>query len=563
MLLQLNITNFAIIRHLEITLGSGLNTLSGETGAGKSIIINAMNLILGGRAYSELIRSGCDEARVEALFNFPQGPLSDELTAELGTPFDGELLISRSIFREGRNKITINGNLATLQMLSRLGTRLISISGQHEHQQLLRPENHLHLLDSFGMLTGLREEMQSVYADYISVKNEIRVLDRVLREEEERDALHRFQIDEIEKARLTPGEDDALEKEKRRLQNSEDLLEISAEALEVLYEAEESVTSLISRCMKRMDKVAEIDSRISSARDELSDILVQVEDTAFSLRDFKESINMDTSLLDEVLIRIDLINGLKRKYGPGIEEILRYRERLESAFYTMEEKKKRLTQLGQKLVELRADMEQKAAVLSEKRRAAAKRLKQAVEKELGQLHMKDTGFEVRFGTSTANGTGNADGDGPEIGPDGYDKIEFMISPNVGEEIRPLSRIASGGELSRIMLALKTILAQTNSIESVIFDEVDSGISGATAEVVGEKLLSLARFHQIVCITHLPQIASQGHVHFMVSKNVVDGRTETSILMLNGEERVLEIARLLGGRKITPHAVANAREMLRA
>jgi DNA repair protein RecN (Recombination protein N) len=562
MLVQLSISNFAIIKHLEITLRTGLNILSGETGAGKSIIINAVNLILGVRATSDLIRSGCSEAKVEALFTFPENQVLTDTLSRLGFPFDGELLIKRTVFREGRNKILINGSMATLQILSRLGSLLISISGQHEHQLLLKPENHLYLLDDFGRLSEERLMLSELFGRHQTLKEAIHSLEKEMNEVEQRQELSLFQIQEIERAGFGPGEDELLAEEKKRLQHAEDLLAVVSEGYQALYERDDSVLSSISQYRKRMDKGAEIDARLQSIRDTLAEIEVKLEDVSLSLRDFQERIDMDPRRLEEVMDRLELLNRLKRKYGPGLDDVFRYKDKLASIIFDLDEKREKLSTLMKKREELEAELTERANALSKKRKKAATDLQGLVEKELHQLHMAETRFQVKFDDVYGYGGEEANGIGKGIRADGFDRVEFMLSPNVGEELRPLARVASGGELSRIMLALKTILAKSGSVETIIFDEVDSGISGATAEVIGEKLLSLGGYHQILCITHLPQIASQGQTHFLARKEVMGGRTQTNISKLDREGRIQEIARLMGGRKISARAVAHAKEMLK-
>jgi DNA repair protein RecN (Recombination protein N) len=561
MLIQLSISNFAIIKHLEITLGPGLNILSGETGAGKSIIINAMNLILGGRASADLIRSGCKEAEVEALFTFPENPFLKEMLSGLGFTFEGDLLIKRTIFREGRNRIFINGSMATLQILSRLGAVLISISGQHEHQFLLKPDNHLYVLDDFGGLSSERHKLEEGFGRYQSLEKEVRKLEKAIGEAAEKQDLTEFQIQEIERAEIAPGEDGALSEEKRRLQHAEELLEIVTEGYQSLYERHDSALSTMSQCIKRLEKGAEIAPALGSIRDSLAEIEVRLEDASFMLRDFQKTINLDPLRLEEVAERLELLNRLKRKYGPTLEDVFSFRDKLASGMYNLDEKREKLDQLTKERQALGAEALDRARELSKKRKKAARVLEKAVEKELHLLHMEKTRFQARFDREGV-GPEEPAGEGLEhMGAHGFDHVEFMMSPNVGEELRPLSKIASGGELSRIMLAVKTILARTASVETIIFDEVDSGISGATAEVVGEKLLSLAEYHQLLCITHLPQIATQGQVHFLVRKEVSGGRTHTTISALTAQERVREIARLLGGREITQRTVDHAKEML--
>ncbi len=561
MLVQLNITDFAIIKNIEISLRPGLNILSGETGAGKSIVINAMNLILGGRASADLIRSGCREARVEALFSFPQDRLPSEILTDLGRPFDGELLIKRTVSREGRNRISVNGAIVTLQMLSLLGSALISISGQYEHQLLLKPDNHLYLLDDFGGLSEERTELAGVFNKCQLLKEKKTRLEKEINNTSGKQELTRFQIREIEEAEIIPGEDEALAEEKRRLQHAEELREIVSEGYQTIYERNDSVLSSISQCAKRMDMGAELDPRLCSIRDGLKEIEVTLEDISFGLRDFQNEVHMDPYRLEQVMDRLELLNTLKRKYGPTLDDVHVSRDRLAAMMYDLDEKKERLSQLEAERQELDADVTDRAGDLSGKRKKAAKKLEKAVENELQHLHMRETRFQVKFDGDRTDGGQDGKEKTGEIRADGFDRPEFLISPNVGEELRPLSKIASGGELSRIMLAIKTILARTASVETIIFDEVDSGISGATAEVVGEKVLSLAEYHQIICITHLPQIASQGKTHFLVKKEVSNGRTHTLISELDDETRVQEIARLVGGKEITSSAVAHAREML--
>ena len=561
MLVQLNISDFAIIKDLEITLEPGLNILSGETGAGKSIIINAVNLILGGRASADLIRSGCKEARVEALFSFPENRLLMGMLSDMGIPFDGELLIKRTVSREGRNRISVNDSIATLQMLTRLSPVLISISGQYEHQRLLKPDNHLYLLDDFGGLSDERTTLAEIFNRCQGLKDKIRHLRKEINEISEKQELARFQIQEIEDAGLSPDEDAVLAEEKRRLQYAEELREIVSEGYLTLYERNDSVLSSLAQCARRMDKGAEIDSRLAAVRDGLKEVEVNLEDISFAIRDLQGTIHMDPHRLEEVVERLELLNRFKRKYGPTLADVLEFKDKMAAMMVDMDDKRQRLRELEEEHGVLESDVTARALALSGKRKKAAKRLEKAVEKELQYLHMQETRFRVAFESEQKDGETEEMSHPVEIRADGLDHPEFMIAPNVGEDLRPLSKIASGGELSRIMLAIKTILARTTSVETVIFDEVDSGISGATAEVVGEKVLSLSEYHQILCITHLPQIASQGQTHFLVRKAVSGGRTHTSISELDDNGRVQEIARLLGGKEITSSAVAHARRLL--
>ena len=555
MLSQLAITNFAIISHLEIRFKPGLNVLSGETGAGKSIIINAVNLILGGRASGDLIRTGADEARVEALFVLPESASVKGLLKEIGLPSEGDLLIKRHISREGRNRIMINGSMATLQMLSRIGIALMSISGQHEHQVLLKPDNHLFLLDDFGSLSGARLGVNALFERYRLLKGEWRNMEREIREGEDKQDLARFQREEIEKADLRPGEDELLEAEKRRLLHAEELRQIVREAYGSLYEEEGSLLSMLSSCTRKLEKGSEMDDGLKPIAKVLGSVKIEIEEAALELREMKKGITADPRRLEQVEGRLQLIRKLKQKYGPAIEEVLEFKDRLSHLMTDLEDKREALKEIHEKIRNVEREIVEKAALLSHNRKQAAGKLEEALRSELALLDMAGTRFEVRFYEDGSRGGIEA------VREDGMDRVEFMMSPNVGEDMKPLSRIASGGELSRIMLALKTILARTSSVETIVFDEVDSGIGGATAAVVGEKLYALARFHQILCITHLPQIASKGTTHFVVTKKVVEGRTGTVIAQLDMEERVQEIARLLGGKTVSRKAMAHAKEML--
>jgi DNA repair protein RecN (Recombination protein N) len=561
MLVHLSISNFAIIRQLDIMFRPGLNILSGETGAGKSIIINAMNLILGGRASSELIRSGCEEAKVEALFSFPDRPALADILSEAGLPFEGELLVKRTIFKEGRNRITINDSMITLQTLTRIGAALVSISGQHEHQLLLKPESHLFLLDEFGgvsedrmLLSGLVRRFQLLGEQIGDVRNQIKGF-------EDRQELARYQAREIEGVGMRLGEDEQLSEERKRLQRAEEILAIASEGYENLYERHDSVLAALSQFTRKLEKGVELDPALRPIKETLEDVALKLEDAALALRDFQKGIRVDPGKLEEVEQRLQLLNGLKRKYGPGLEDVLAFKNRLDSMVDDLDNKKEELSQLEKVQEGTERELVSVAKGLSEKRKKVAEKFERDVEKELQDLHMNETRFRVHFHQLCRGGEVMEECEIEQIRTDGYDRLEFMIAPNPGEDLKPLSRIASGGELSRIMLALKTILARTASIETVIFDEVDSGISGATAEVVGEKLLSLSNYHQILCITHLPQIASKGQTHYQVKKEIQGGRSQTTISELDPASRVQEIARLLGGKEITRRAVAHAKEML--
>jgi DNA repair protein RecN (Recombination protein N) len=562
MLVQLAITDFAIIESLSVAFSKGLNILSGETGAGKSIIVNAVNLILGERASPDLVRTGADKAVVEALFRLPEGsPLSSTL-AEMGIPFQGEVLIKRAVSRQGKSRVWINGSLATVQMISRLGPHLISISGQNEHQLLLKTENQLYILDDFGDATSHRLRLNALYREYHELRERAERLRARLRDEEQQRELARFQAKEIQEAGLVPGEDSSLEAERSRLMHAERLMDIVFPSYQDLYEREESIISILSALAKNMDKGAAIDHDLEQYRGQLESAQAQLEDVALTLRDYCSRIKIDPDRLEKVQERLQLIRHLKVKYGSSIEEILAFQEGLVTRESQLTHEKEELSHIESLVQEKRRELFTMAGELSRKRREIAAAFERKVEEELRVLEMGGTRFKVQFSPEAAGGQGASE-DVPDsvLTPDGFDTVEFMISPNVGEELRSLARIASGGELSRIMLALKTILARSGLVETLVFDEIDSGIGGATAAKVGEKLRALSEFHQILGITHLPQLACCGQEHFLVEKTVRKGRTRTSITSLDMERRIYEIARLLGGTTISEKTLAHAREML--
>ncbi len=561
MLVNLNIHNFAIIDNLELSLKDGLNILSGETGAGKSIIVRAFNLILGERSYSDLIRTGCMEASVEAFFVFPSNPKLKQLLLEWNISFDRELLIKRVIFRAGRNKILINGSLCTLQMLARLGPHMVSVSGQHAHQHLLKPEHYLYLLDEFSGLKKDRNRFSAEFERYQRLKDRIHETEKEIAARQERRELGDFQLREIESVQPKPGEDDLLNEEKVRLQHAEDLLEIARNGHQTLYERTDSILSILSRCEKSVAKGAQLDKRLLPMANSLAEIQVNIEDVSYALRDFQESVQINPKRLSAISDRLDALNGLKRKYGGTLEEVLNFKEKLAFGFDDLMSQKEALATLIKERKAMELKLIEQAERLSQKRKEGAQGLKTAMERELRQLHMKDTRFEAPFEGEAPETQASKEYRIKALGPEGFDRVAFMLSTNPGEALKPMSTIVSGGELSRIMLAVKTILAKNASVETIVFDEVDAGISGATAEVVGEKIFSLAAFHQILCITHLPQIASQGVNHFLVKKEVEGGRTRAVIQELTPEMRVMEIARLLGGRNTTLHAMAHAEAIL--
>jgi DNA repair protein RecN (Recombination protein N) len=553
MLIELRIKNFAIIDELNLSFSKGFNILSGETGAGKSIILNAVHLLLGDKATEEWIRSTEEEANVEALFDISGNSEIKEKMKERASHLQGageedSLLIRRVISRSGRGKVFINGNLATLGMLSEVGEGLLSIYGQHEHQSLQRVETHVDILDEFGGLLGLREEFQKQYLEFISLSEEV----EKIRGERERKARERdlmvFQSREIETSGIQIGEEASLKEDRTLLTHAKKLMDFAQASEETLYSEEGSAIENVQRVLNQCREVATIDPFLSQPLKALESVLIQLEEIALTLRDYSRRVEVNPMRLEEIENRLEEIDRLKRKYGPTVEEVLSFKLKIDEALKSFTTDEERLSQLEGLLGPLRQTLNDLGENLSVERKKVALELKKSVERELNSLGMKKTVFEIRI-------------DLLPLSLRGVDRVEFLLSPNVGEEVKPLAKIASGGELSRIMLAVKRILAKVGGKQVLIFDEVDSGIGGAMAEVVGKKLKELSRHHQVICVTHLPQIACFADQHHSVRKEVKSGRTMTLVDRLDKESIVDEIARMLGGVKVTEKTKAHAREMI--
>jgi DNA repair protein RecN (Recombination protein N) len=553
MLQELRIKNLAIIEELNLTFSKGLNILSGETGAGKSIVLNAVQLLLGDKATGELIRSSEEEASIEALFDTSGNREIKEKMKERFQRFPGKgeedsLLVRRVISRSGKGKAFINGNLATLGMLSEVGEELLSIYGQHEHQSLQRVETHVDILDEFGGLLGLRQEFQKHFEKFTSLSGEV----QRIREEKERRVrehdLMAFQSKEIETSGIQIGEEEALKEERKVLTHAQKLMTFAQTSEEMLYGERGSAIDKIRSILNQGREMATIDPSLSPPLKTLESALIQLEESALTLRDYSRRIEINPMRLEEVENRLEEIDRLKKKYGPTIEEILLFKERADEALRSFTSEEEKLSQLEGLLEPLREEVMALGKKLSGERRRVASELKRFVEKELGSLGMKKTTIEVSI-------------EDLPLSLEGMDRVEFLISPNVGEKVKPLAKIASGGELSRIMLAMKGILARIGGRQVLIFDEVDSGIGGAVAEVVGRKLRELSKHHQVICVTHLPQIACFAESHYHVKKEVKTGRTITLVDRLEKGDIVEEIARMLGGVKVTEKTRAHAKEMI--
>lgn len=563
MLRELSIRNFAIIDDLQISFSEGLAILSGETGAGKSIIINAVNLLLGSRATVKLIRTGYETAELEALFQIKkQSPIAKIMKDNGYNPEEG-LLIRRIISRKDRHRIYINGRFTTIGILNLITENLGSISGQHAHQGLLKEDQQLAIIDQFGGLTAVREKVSRCFHEIVPLIRKLNGLKHKRDRQAEHIQLLEFQQKEIRQASVTLGEDTALEQERTRLKNSEALFEAVQGSIEMLYDSQGAAVEDLLAVKKDLERASTIDPLLGPKAERIAEAAFHLEDVADELRTYLKNIQMDESRMDTVEAQLDILVKLKRKYGGSLEAVLLRLESIDHELSKMGNLSEDIADTEEKLFELHGKLTELAHKLSRDRKETAKTLAQKVEKELTSLKMPHTKFKISFRTLPADedAAPYLTIEEQTVFETGIDQATFRIAPNVGEPLKPLPSIVSGGELSRVVLALKAILAETEAVETIVFDEVDAGIGGSVAEVVGKKLSSLARHHQVICITHLPQIAKFGDHHFRISKRVSDGRTSTTIKRLSETERVKEIARMLGGEKITRATLDHAHEML--
>ncbi|MGD2187361.1 MAG: DNA repair protein RecN [Desulfobacterales bacterium] len=563
MLKELTIRNFAIIDDLQIRFSDGLTILSGETGAGKSIILNAVNLLLGSRASADMVRTGAKNAELEALFQITGSSRVASIMAENGYESSDGLLVRRIISRSDTNRVYINGRLATIQLLNAITENLASISGQHVHQLLLKEEQHLLILDQFGGLMPLRDEVGRYFYEMIPLLEKLKELNRIKERQTEHIELLAFQLNEITAANPAREEDKALEQQKLRLKNAEELYHVVYNSIESLYSAPSSVIEKLVDVKKNLDKISQIDPQLKSKTAKLSDTTYQIEDLIEELRSYLNSIQIDEEQLEAVEERLDILNKLKRKYGGSIEAVFDKRKSIEQDLANVENISDSIRDTETQISKLSGRLKDRALHLSSKRKETANRFAKKVIDQLATLMMSKTEFKASLQHQAADEKTNPylTANDHMITETGIDRATFLIAPNIGEALKPLASIASGGELSRVVLALKALLAKTDSVETIVFDEVDAGIGGGVAEVVGKKLADLAAHHQVICITHLPQIAKFGHQHYRISKHVAKGRTRTSINLLGDEDRYKEIARMLGGEKITQATLEHAREML--
>ena len=568
MIEELYISNVALIDELQLEFSSGLNIFTGETGAGKSVILNAVGLALGERSSSGIVRDGTTNAKVQiAVAPSPDHPLWSSFSdSEFVEVLEAEetLVLSRQIGANGRSRCHTNGQMVTLTFLSAVGDLLVDIHGQHAHQSLFRSETHLDLLDTFGKHETLKSEVGKKYDELHTIQAQLTDFSQALREATQEKDLLEFQLEELEEAQLQDGEEDALANEHHLLSNAETLFESANQLYEQLYGGDLSESSTLDglkTASRTISKLCELDGSLSELNTRFESTLYELEDIAYQIRDYRDRVEFNPHRLAEVEERLDLIHRLKRKYGDSISEILAYQAQASQKLENLQVGSERIEALKDQINLVKQQAQELATELSKKRRDTATHLESLIEHELQTLGMEKAVFQILVSPiESGDGPMEIEGKRYELRADGMDEIEFFISPNVGSEPKPLAKIASGGEISRVMLALKTVLAQIDPIPTMIYDEIDAGIGGHTADIVGQKLKELSRFRQVFCITHLPQIARFADQHYRVEKSEDGNRTTITAKQLTPEERVEEMARMHGG-ETTVTTLAHARELL--
>jgi DNA repair protein RecN (Recombination protein N) len=554
MLTELRITNFAVIERLSLIIDSGFTVLTGETGTGKSLLIDAVALLVGGRASSDQIRFGEDEAQLEASFEIPlTHPLLQRLRVrEVLGPQDSQLIIRRIIARSGKNRVYLNGVLSPVHVLEEFAGTLIDIHGQHDQQSLLSNSAQLEVLDAFGRLLDLRSQYRSTHREWVRFLEERTELAARLQQQTQQEDLLRFQQQELDEAACRIGEEELLQAERHRLGSSRRLVELASEAQERIQGDVHGILANLVLMERALGELSQIDPEMESTVRFASEAKVLLKEVADSLRGYSESLDADPMRLTAIEDRLAVIQKMKKKYGGTIEAVLETHNRVKQELEQLLGADSEIDRYDRLIEERQQNVLVLARALSKRRADAAKRLTKLVDKELNALKMGSVRFLVQVMPS---------GPDENYGPDGVDRVEFLLSANAGEPLKPMSRVASGGELSRVMLALKSVLVDIDHVPVLIFDEIDTGVGGAVAATIGKRLRELGRYHQVLCITHLPQVASQAQHHFSVEKSEVNGRTVATVRSLTGMSREGEIARMLGGERITQKTRSVAAELI--
>ncbi|MGQ9812056.1 MAG: DNA repair protein RecN [Dissulfurimicrobium sp.] len=552
MLLEISLDNFALIKHLNLSFASGLTVVTGESGAGKSLLIQAIKIIMGAKALPQYIRTGEEQAMVQAIFDMPDeyGPVLEKY----GIPEDDVLIIRRSFSINGRTRNYINGAMVNLQTLKEIAAPLASLAGQHEYQGLLKSANHCIWLDHFG---GLEQDVLQVSERYHMLQSARKALDKILEEKNAaKETLSKFEreLKEITSIEPVAGEDEALEQEYKILKEAAHLMALGESCFEELYAQKGSLLEGLARCRTYIERMSAIDPRLSKTGQDIASVIYQTEEIASSLRDYLKNLHVNTSRLNEVEERLHRLKELKRRFGPELSDVISYKEMIKKKLNDTKNQDELINDLKKEILKREKDLMLSALRLSEMRKDAAARLSKTIEAGLKELNFLQATFAVHLKTPNSLTA-------EDIGPRGMDEVRFLFSPNIGEPLRFLSDIASGGELSRVMLVLRTALAGESGIETIIFDEIDAGLDGETAERVGRKLKTLATMGQVIAVTHFPQIAAFADQHVVVTKTVEEDRTLTKINRLSDTGRLDELARMLGGDRTA--AKNYAKELLQS
>lgn len=555
MLVELSIKQFAIIEQLTVSFDKGLTVLTGETGAGKSIIIDAIGLLLGGRGSAEYVRYGEKRAEIEGLFILePKHPAFAKAEALGIQADDGMIVLRRDVTNQGKSICRINGKLVTLGILREIGQSLVDIHGQHEHQTLLHKEQHLSLLDHFAgpPLETVLDEYKELYKQYLALERQLAQLTENEKEMAQKTDLFQYQLKEIEAANLEPGEDKRLEAERLKLANAEKLFKSVHDAYNNLY-GEGRGLEWINNALTHIEDASSYDPELGKLQQHVQEQYYLLEEAMFTLRDYLDKLEFDPTRLEMIESRLHELQKLKRKYGDSVDAIVEYASTIEEQLDSILHKDDRIKQLEQSLETMRLDLEVESAALTNIRKQIAMELTESIHEQLRALYMEKTSFEVKFHET-------AEGKKP-FRENGVDDVEFYLSTNPGEPVKPLAKVASGGEISRIMLALKTIFSNHQGVTSVIFDEVDTGVSGRVAQAIAEKIRHISVGSQVLCISHLPQVAAMADTHLYISKKEVGGRVTTEVRALKDEEKVEEIARMIAGVEMTELTKEHAKELL--
>lgn len=559
MLSLLKIKNIALIDEIKLEFSDGLNLLTGETGSGKSIIVDSLSALTGERVSSDLIKEGETAAQIEGLFSLKPNASLYEICYQSGIELEDaeeiDLIVRRELAASGRNRIFVNNQLVTQNFLKSIGTFLVDIHGQGEQATLFSATTHLEMLDDYAQVAGLRRKTADRFREMATIRREL----ESLREDEAQKLqlldILRFQVDEISKANLQTGEDDSLEEEKRRLNNVEKLSNLSEESYALLYENEEATVTTLEKVVRRITELAEYESEFAAYNESLATAQAVLEDLAISVRDFRNRLEFSPERLEEIENRLVEISRLKRKYGGTIETVLTHLKESEERLNNIETTELRESELQMQLKKAQEDYLKIARELHDKREKSARKFEKEIETNLKAVAMEKARFEIRVESGES--------DDKSFTAKGFDKIEFYFSANLGESVKPIAKVASGGELSRLMLILNTTTKITKTEKTMVFDEIDTGIGGRVAEAVGLKLKELAKTQQVLCVTHQPQVASLADHHFLVNKETVKNRTEVRVRELAENEQIEEIARMLTGKEITETARQHAKEMIGA